>query len=102
VPCAGLTTSVVGVPKTIDGDLKYGDVLISFGFDTACKVEIGDCSAAVQSFRAMRFRSTVAATPRGVLRPRSADVLKDSCVCIPQLLAEMTGNIFIDAASARE
>lgn len=34
----GLKTSVVGVPKTIDGDLKNDDVPISFGFDTACKV----------------------------------------------------------------
>ncbi|KPK32657.1 MAG: diphosphate--fructose-6-phosphate 1-phosphotransferase [Chlamydiae bacterium SM23_39] len=31
-------TKVVGVPKTIDGDLKNEYILISFGFDTACKV----------------------------------------------------------------
>ena len=31
-------TNVVGVPKTLDGDLKSDDVPISFGFDTACKV----------------------------------------------------------------
>ncbi len=31
-PCA-----VVGIPKTIDGDLKTEDVEISFGFDTACR-----------------------------------------------------------------
>ena len=37
-PPAGLTTCVVGVPKTIDGDLKNADVSTSFGFDTACKV----------------------------------------------------------------
>ena len=31
--------SVVGVPKTIDGDLQWGeDVPISFGFDTATKI----------------------------------------------------------------
>lgn len=30
-------TSVLGVPKTIDGDLKTQDVEISFGHDTACK-----------------------------------------------------------------
>lgn len=30
-------TRVIGVPKTIDGDLKNEHVLISFGFDTACK-----------------------------------------------------------------
>jgi len=29
---------VVGVPKTIDGDLQSRDIEISFGFDTACKV----------------------------------------------------------------
>jgi pyrophosphate--fructose-6-phosphate 1-phosphotransferase len=34
----GSTTTVVGVPKTMDGDLKCADVPISFGFDTACKV----------------------------------------------------------------
>lgn len=31
-------TKVVGVPKTIDGDLKNEHVEASFGFDTACKV----------------------------------------------------------------
>lgn len=30
-------TRVVGVPKTIDGDLKNADIEISFGFDTATK-----------------------------------------------------------------
>lgn len=34
----GIKTSVIGVPKTMDGDLKCADVPISFGFDTACKV----------------------------------------------------------------
>ncbi|MFI5343316.1 MAG: diphosphate--fructose-6-phosphate 1-phosphotransferase [Chlamydiales bacterium] len=34
----GLPVSVVGVPKTIDGDLKNEYVELSFGFDTACKV----------------------------------------------------------------
>lgn len=29
---------VVGVPKTIDGDLKNDFIEISFGFDTACKI----------------------------------------------------------------
>ncbi|NDD58538.1 MAG: diphosphate--fructose-6-phosphate 1-phosphotransferase [Chlamydiae bacterium] len=31
-------TSVIGVPKTIDGDLQNTFVPISFGFDTACKI----------------------------------------------------------------
>lgn len=38
-------TAVVGVPKTIDGDLQNAYVALSFGFDTACKVyseEIGN------------------------------------------------------------
>lgn len=30
-------TKVIGVPKTIDGDLQNPYVAISFGFDTACK-----------------------------------------------------------------
>ena len=34
---AGLHTSVVGVPKTIDGDLKNEYIETSFGFDTATK-----------------------------------------------------------------
>lgn len=34
---AGLSCSVIGVPKTIDGDLQNAQVAISFGFDTASK-----------------------------------------------------------------
>jgi pyrophosphate--fructose-6-phosphate 1-phosphotransferase len=34
----GLSTAVVGVPKTIDGDLKSDEIEASFGFDTATKV----------------------------------------------------------------
>lgn len=34
----GLQLTVVGVPKTIDGDLKNESIEISFGFDTAAKV----------------------------------------------------------------
>ena len=34
----GLKTTVVGVPKTIDGDLANEYIETSFGFDTACKV----------------------------------------------------------------
>jgi pyrophosphate--fructose-6-phosphate 1-phosphotransferase len=34
----GVPTRVIGVPKTIDGDLKTEDVEQSFGFDTATKV----------------------------------------------------------------
>lgn len=34
----GLPVSVVGVPKTIDGDLKNSDIEASFGFDTATKI----------------------------------------------------------------
>jgi pyrophosphate--fructose-6-phosphate 1-phosphotransferase len=33
----GLPTSVIGVPKTIDGDLKNAHIPVSFGFDTAVK-----------------------------------------------------------------
>ncbi|MFT4552497.1 MAG: pyrophosphate--fructose-6-phosphate 1-phosphotransferase [Chlamydiales bacterium] len=35
---ANCKTRVIGVPKTIDGDLKNEQVETSFGFDTACKV----------------------------------------------------------------
>lgn len=34
----GCNAKVIGVPKTIDGDLKNAYVATSFGFDTACKV----------------------------------------------------------------
>lgn len=34
---AGCQTAVIGVPKTIDGDLKNEHIEVSFGFDTACK-----------------------------------------------------------------
>lgn len=33
-----LNISVIGVPKTIDGDLKNGQIEASFGFDTATKI----------------------------------------------------------------
>jgi pyrophosphate--fructose-6-phosphate 1-phosphotransferase len=33
----GSTTRVIGVPKTIDGDMKNGQIEASFGFDTAAK-----------------------------------------------------------------
>ena len=34
----GVKCSVIGVPKTIDGDLQGKGIEISFGFDTACKI----------------------------------------------------------------
>jgi pyrophosphate--fructose-6-phosphate 1-phosphotransferase len=34
----GIATRIIGVPKTIDGDLKNEFIEISFGFDTASKV----------------------------------------------------------------
>ena len=34
----GCKTRVIGVPKTIDGDLQNQHVEISFGFDTATKI----------------------------------------------------------------
>ena len=33
----GVTTKVIGVPKTIDGDLRSEEIELTFGFDTACK-----------------------------------------------------------------
>ena len=37
----GIQTCVVGVPKTIDGDLRSPDIPVPFGFDTACGVYSG-------------------------------------------------------------
>lgn len=34
----GMAASVIGVPKTIDGDLKNSHIETSFGFDTATKI----------------------------------------------------------------
>ncbi len=34
----GCPTTVVGVPKTIDGDLRSPDIEVSFGFDSAAKL----------------------------------------------------------------
>lgn len=34
----GCRTVIIGVPKTIDGDMKNAMIEASFGFDTACKV----------------------------------------------------------------
>jgi pyrophosphate--fructose-6-phosphate 1-phosphotransferase len=33
----GARTQVIGIPKTIDGDLRSDDIELSFGFDSACK-----------------------------------------------------------------
>lgn len=32
-----MSVSVIGVPKTIDGDLRSSEIELSFGFDSACK-----------------------------------------------------------------
>ncbi|MDR3706798.1 MAG: diphosphate--fructose-6-phosphate 1-phosphotransferase [Capsulimonadaceae bacterium] len=37
IKASGCTTSVVGVPKTIDGDMKNEQIEASFGFDTAAR-----------------------------------------------------------------
>jgi pyrophosphate--fructose-6-phosphate 1-phosphotransferase len=37
-------TAIIGVPKTIDGDLQSADIAISFGFDTACKTYVSTIS----------------------------------------------------------
>jgi pyrophosphate--fructose-6-phosphate 1-phosphotransferase len=63
----GMQTSVVGVPKTIDGDLQSPDIPISFGFDTACKVystTIGniakDCLSAQKHYFFLRLMGRAA------------------------------------------
>lgn len=33
----GSKTAIIGVPKTIDGDLRSAEIEMSFGFDSACK-----------------------------------------------------------------
>lgn len=57
-----LTCSVVGVPKTIDGDLKNNYISISFGHDTACRIysemvgNIGrDCLSAKKYYHFIRL-----------------------------------------------
>ena len=55
----GCSTKVIGVPKTIDGDLQNEFVDISFGFDTACKTYsemIGNiCSDAISAKKYYHF-----------------------------------------------
>jgi len=54
----GCKTVVVGVPKTIDGDLSNEHIEISFGYDTACKTyahEIGDIARDCRSARKYWF-----------------------------------------------
>lgn len=52
-------TCVVGVPKTIDGDLRSEDIEASFGFDTATKVYASQvanlCLDAVSALKAYHF-----------------------------------------------
>ena len=126
---AGLNTSVIGVPKTIDGDLKNDDIAISFGFDTACKVRPAQlplhkasvsCSRRcwlaqrqlpLQAVAAARYTHVhpwkiiqspaIAHSASGRQRLISRILHRASC-CAPQVYAEMIGNIMIDAASARK
>ena len=54
----GITTAVVGVPKTIDNDMQGGGIPVSFGFDSASKVYseiIGNVCSARTSRRSMCF-----------------------------------------------
>ncbi|KAL0206784.1 hypothetical protein P9112_012495 [Eukaryota sp. TZLM1-RC] len=62
-----LKTSVIGLPKTIDGDLKNKDIEISFGFHTACMVYselIGniqtDCNSAKKYYHFIRLMGRAA------------------------------------------
>lgn len=50
----GLETTVVGCPKTIDGDLMNEHIEVSFGFDTATKIfseQIGNLCTDTLAFR---------------------------------------------------
>lgn len=50
--------SVIGVPKTIDGDLKNSYIETSFGFDTACKIYseiIGNIAKDAKSAKKMYY-----------------------------------------------
>jgi pyrophosphate--fructose-6-phosphate 1-phosphotransferase len=50
----GVSASIIGVPKTIDGDLKNPQIETSFGFDTATKIYaelVGNISRDVNSAR---------------------------------------------------
>lgn len=55
----GSDCRIIGIPKTIDGDLKSDEIEISFGFDTACKVYsemIGNiCMDAISSLKYWHF-----------------------------------------------
>lgn len=63
----GSSVCVIGVPKTIDGDMKNEYIEASFGFDTACKTYselIGnicrDCTSAVKYWHFIRLMGRAA------------------------------------------
>lgn len=115
----GVPTRIVGVPKTIDGDLKNKDIPISFGFDTACKVrsragracaiQEGEegCGAAPLAAGATWRGPGCAALPRpagSTLRGRRAPgpyTLPYCTLLLPlQVYSQLIGNIMVDSASA--
>jgi pyrophosphate--fructose-6-phosphate 1-phosphotransferase len=53
------STCVVGVPKTIDGDMRNEDIEASFGFDTACRVYAASaanlCFDAISALKSYHF-----------------------------------------------
>jgi len=55
----GARTRVVGVPKTVDGDMRSERIEITFGYDTACKIYselIGNvCRDAISSVKYWHF-----------------------------------------------
>lgn len=127
---AGAPTKVIGVPKTIDGDLKNKDVVTSFGFDTACKVcdarsvmfEVvvrRSMNCAHSHWRALQspLQSPCLAGAPSPLQPCAllacypvAAAAEDWCVRAQgsghmpsssmQVYSELIGNIMVDAASA--
>lgn len=92
---AGLKTKVVGVPKTIDGDLKNSQVATSFGFDTACKVRSSSDSYQVCGWLHARYSMQWERT----LAQSSPDCLQ--CHVL-QVYSEQIGNLMMDALSAKK
>lgn len=80
----GIATQIIGVPKTIDGDLKYDMVETSFGFDTATKIYadlIGNIARDANSAKILALYQTDGALCQpyrsGMCAPYSAEHLPD-------------------------
>jgi pyrophosphate--fructose-6-phosphate 1-phosphotransferase len=108
----GIKTSVIGIPKTIDGDLKNQFVEVSFGFDTASKTYseiIGNiCRDAASSRKYYHFIKLMGRSASHIAL-ECALLTHPNCVFISEevqeqnlsldYLVEHLGNLIVERAS---